>query len=370
MKLNISKLRVNSGDRNSSIELLRIIIMHGVIILHYNNGEIGGTLLHANPGSINWFYLFFSENLFICAVDLFIMISAYYLTDSQNRKTIKVVELIIQVIVFREAFYVMSTLLNKEPLSLKEFLINLLPVNYFVILYGVLYIISPYINILLDHLSRDALKKFLVVVLLLFSVWPVTVDIIETLYDNQLNGLSSIGLYGNQSGYTIVNFIVVYLVGAYIRKNEHRESPIKLVGMVTALVGMMTFISMYEYSHIGKVIIWHYDNPFVILVSAMILLLFLQIDFKNKIINELAKGCFTCFLFHTPFVYHLNTEKAATSTIFYLIVHQFSVAIVLFMVSYIIYKIYAFCTKGLIKIITPLCDRVSLSVGSLEKGKN
>lgn len=116
--------------------------------------------------------------------------------------------------------------------------------------------------------------------------------------------------------------------------------------------------------------VWHYDNPFVILVSAMILLLFLQIDFKNKIINELAKGCFTCFLFHTPFVYHLNTEKAATSTIFYLIVHQFSVAIVLFMVSYIIYKIYAFCTKGLIKIITPLCDRVSLSVGSLEKGKN
>ena len=102
----------------------------------------------------------------------------------------------------------------------------------------------------------------------------------------------------------------------------------------------------------------------------MILILFLQIDFKNKIINELAKGCFTCFLFHTPFVYHLNTEKAATSTIFYLIVHQFSVAIVLFMVSYIIYKIYAFCTKGLIKIITPLCDRVSLSVGSLEKGKN
>lgn len=64
-------------------------------------------------------------------------------------QTIKVVELIIQVIVFREAFYVMSTLLNKEPLSLKEFLINLLPVNYFVILYGVLYIISPYINILL-----------------------------------------------------------------------------------------------------------------------------------------------------------------------------------------------------------------------------
>lgn len=178
------------------------------------------------------------------------MISAYYLTDSQNRKTIKVVELIIQVIVFREAFYVMSTLLNKEPLLLKEFLINLLPVNYFVILYGVLYIISPYINILLDHLSRDALKKFLVVVLLLFSVWPVTVDIIETLYDNQLNGLSSIGLYGNQSGYTIVNFIVVYLVGAYIRCNEHRESPIKLVGMVTALVGMMTFISMYEYSQL------------------------------------------------------------------------------------------------------------------------
>lgn len=107
----------------------------------------------------------------------------------------------------------------------------------------------------------------------------------------------------------------------------------------------MNFIeeSMYEKQNVHLAITD--DNDEYILVSAMILLLFLQIDFKNKIINELAKGCFTCFLFHTPFVYHLNTEKAATSTIFYLIVHQFSVAIVLFMVSYIIYKIYAFCTK-------------------------
>ena len=51
---------MEKNERQSNIELLRIIIMIGVVVLHYNNPEIGGGLrytccillfgVHKNPG--------------------------------------------------------------------------------------------------------------------------------------------------------------------------------------------------------------------------------------------------------------------------------------------------------------------------------
>ena len=60
-------------DRESNIELLRILAMIGVILLHYNNPSIGGGLSFVNNGSINYWFLNIVESLFICAVDLFIL---------------------------------------------------------------------------------------------------------------------------------------------------------------------------------------------------------------------------------------------------------------------------------------------------------
>ena len=44
--------------RNSSIELLRIISMIGVVILHYNNASMGGALGMVLDGSSNQYYLY------------------------------------------------------------------------------------------------------------------------------------------------------------------------------------------------------------------------------------------------------------------------------------------------------------------------
>ena len=80
--------------RNSSIELLRIIAMMGVICLHYNSSIYGAALKLVTPNSLNQYYLHFIGSLFVCAVNLFIMISAYFLCQTQNRRSIKVLELI------------------------------------------------------------------------------------------------------------------------------------------------------------------------------------------------------------------------------------------------------------------------------------
>lgn len=152
--------------RNSSIELLRIVSMLGVVILHYNGG---GAFRYVTEGSVNEYYLYATESIFICAVNVFIMISAYFLCTTYERRFIKVVELIIQVVVFNYFFYFLDIVSGSEQLSIKSLVARLLPCNYFVVLYCVLYIISPYINKLIVSLDNKQFKRLIVLLLLLFS---------------------------------------------------------------------------------------------------------------------------------------------------------------------------------------------------------
>lgn len=65
--------------RNSSIELLRIIAACMVVVLHYNGRALGISTGLSHHG------LAFLETVCVCAVDLFIIISGYFLCKTQKR---------------------------------------------------------------------------------------------------------------------------------------------------------------------------------------------------------------------------------------------------------------------------------------------
>lgn len=288
--------------RNSSIELLRIIALMGVILLHYNNREAGGGFKYVTDGSINQCYLYLIENMFVCAVDLFIMISAFYLSTTKKRKIIKVVELNLQVIVFRVAGYLISVLIDGEQISLKAIIGNMLPVNYFVILYSVLYILSPYINVLLEKISKQDFKKLVLWLIGLFSIWTSLVDLLENIVGHTFDGLSTVGAYGSQYGYSIVNFVLLYFIGAYIRVNKIQLKKRTATISILVLLCVMFFVSLLEHKIGLAESVWYYNNPLVIVMAALVLLLFMNFNYCNRGINELAKGAFTCFLFHGYFI--------------------------------------------------------------------
>ena len=82
--------------RDTNIELLRIIIMIGVVILHVNNAAMGGLF---NIISENKFYFLTTrviESFCVCAVNVFVIISGYYLTKSNKRNIFKILELIFE----------------------------------------------------------------------------------------------------------------------------------------------------------------------------------------------------------------------------------------------------------------------------------
>lgn len=332
--------------------------MLGVVVLHYNNGGIGGGFQFVKEGSVNQYYLFATENLFICAVDLFVMISAYYLSATNERHLIKIIELFVQVVVFRCSFYIAGIMLFDYQYSTEQLLERLLPCNYFVILYSALYVISPYINKLIDNLNKKQLRDCLVILLLIFSVWSMSVDVLENIKGTTILGLSSIGMYGSQDGYTIVNFILLYFVGAYIRTNNFCIKKKTIIRYLIIILMVMYAVSLLEHKlHLPMITAWNYNNPLIIAVAALLVSLFTRIQFNSKTINELAKGAFTCYLFHESFMDKLYIKSVVNESLIVLILHQLGVVIGLYLVSYLVYKVYYFCSNRFIKLIFRLCKK-------------
>ena len=54
--------------RNYNLDLLKIVSIIFVIILHYNNGTIGGLLLNTKPGTLNYFIARFSERKYVAGI--------------------------------------------------------------------------------------------------------------------------------------------------------------------------------------------------------------------------------------------------------------------------------------------------------------
>lgn len=349
--------------RNSAIELLRIISVMGVVFLHYNNANRGGGFRFVAGGSIVQFYLFLTESIFICAVNVFVLISAYFLSETEERKLIKIVELLIQVIIFRVIFYFGNILTTDAFFTKKGLLEAILPADYYVILYLVLYIISPYINLLLKKLNQKAFLKLLIILGVIFSVWTIGVDFLENIYGRTLYGLSTIGMDGSQYGYTIVNFALLYFIGAYIRKYQVSLKKAKAgLGMLISIVIIYAGAIGEELLHFRRVASWGYNNPFVIAMAVFTFLLFREMSFQNRVVNELAKAVFTCYLFHEFFFRFCFIEKIVTEeNVFIVLLHQFGCVIVLFLASYMAYKIYYLCSHWLIKLLTPLCNKVIIS---------
>ena len=309
--------------RNSSIELLRIIMMMGVIILHYNNSNLGGGYRYVKEGSLNNYYLFFLNNLFVYAVDIFIMISGYFLCKTENRKSIRIVELIIQVIVFNYIAYIVGCLNGEIHMSMRGIVGCMFPVNYYVILYAVVYLLSPYINILIQSLGKDKFRKFVLLNFFIFSGYTILVD-----YGIKLNGLSSVGLYGSSAGYTIVNFFLCYIIGAYIRSIIITMNEKKVFVTMIVMIVLMNMITILEYkSGLGYGTAWNYNNPIVI-------------------------------LFHGIVLKFYNIEKCINSMLVVLILHQLFTIITIYLMSYILYKIYNWIISPLIKCMDSLCRKI------------
>ena len=346
--------------RQSNIELLRIFAMCGVIILHYNNETMGGGFTHVADGSVNQAILYGLEGLFVCAVNLFVLITGYFSCTSQKRDPVKVIGLLMQVVAFRMALYLYYDVLKAGAFSIRGFLMTFLPANYFVVLYAGVYLLSPYINLVLKKLSKAQLRSLVVMMAVLLSVLPTLADVIETVNGGPMMGLNPVSAFGDDFGYTLVNFVLMYVIGAYIRladirlKKRYSAAACVVLTVALAVTGKMDTTS----------IAWSYCNPLVIAQAVTLFLLFRQMKFNSKVVNELSKGAFTCFLFHSILLYKIGIPSAVQLSPVLMLGHVLICSAGIYLASYVVYKVYDFVAQPILRLVGKLMQkcRVDFSV--------
>ncbi|MCR5215264.1 MAG: acyltransferase [Eubacterium sp.] len=373
-------------ERQSNIELLRIITALGVIILHYNNPNIGGGFRNVS-GNANMLIMAFFQAVFVCAVNLFILISGYFMRHSKKRDLLKPVELLSQLLIFEILFILIKELPSGKAISGETILGYFRPSYWFVFVYVALYLISPYINIMWDVLKEKDTKVLLIVMLGCFSIYPIIIDMASYISTLEMSGMGTVGLDGSQAGYTIVNFVIMYLIGLYIRdKDEERERglnsnsenfdkensdveksnggksdcsdkhkstifPWLIINILLILIWSILDQTVFN-RHTGLIPAWAYMNPLVITEAILFFLLFRRMKIKNnKVINELAAASFPSYLIHINLLGYFNIEKFVQGNPGILFLHIIGCAVIIYLISFILLKIYQLITKPLFKAI-------------------
>lgn len=354
MRSKIEKVEMkNIAQRDSNIELLRIIAAIGVIILHYNNPIIGGGFAFVKLQGLSDYFLTLMESIFICAVDLFVLISGYFLSKKNSRNAFRVFELFFQAILYTLAFYLISIVIGNNTFSIKRLFGCFIPTNWFVTLYAVLFLISPFINIAYNSLSKSSKKLMIWLMVVLFSLYPTLVDILSALCHKQFYGLSSIGMYGSQYGYTIINYVLMYLIGCYLAdtelKNDMGLKNKESKGLIRIVINLLVVIAIITlWSRVDLVIgyevertAWEYCNPLVIYEAVLVFMLFRKLKIKSGFINKIASCTFSVYLAHEHFLPFLQIEKyIKMDSLIITVIHLILSVIVVFILCMIVDLIY------------------------------
>ena len=281
------KNSVQHTRRNSNLELLRIIAMYMIVFIHANlnlSTFCGGKSMIFFNGLVNG----------ICniGVTCFILISGYYGVQFKLKKLVKMECMMISYSLLEILLMYLVMPEQLQGAALQEQLVkSLLPFisrkYWFYSCYVCLMLLSGYIQKLIEVLKTEEMKKLLVLLIILFSVLP-TIFYFELVPDN---------------GKGLVQMIMVYMVGRYIRFYYDRKLPGKAV---LVFIGLWIINGVSHELPIQVGGIFHHlckDNSITNLAMAVILFFtFKNLNFQLDIINRLAKNVFAVFALNNTLV--------------------------------------------------------------------
>lgn len=327
------------NERNSNLELLRIIASLFVIIVHYNNTGSGKAFLYTDALPLHYEILLIFEMLAICAVNIFVMISGYFLCTAKTVRISKVILLYIDVIMLSLLKYCVHCILGIEVFTFYGLLQRFIPLSWYVAVYSGLYLIFPYLNQILQNKSRSQFRFLLGVFFFVLSVWPSGVEFLSKALDFSPTSLSPISAQGSADGYTLVNFILMYFLGAYCRLHgKETNSTKKSIYALLVYFGCTILNTIYANFFFGRAT--SYCNPFVIVQTVAIFVVFQNMKIKSNVINTIAGCSFGVYLMHAFFFRFCQIERFVTGNPILIPVHIIVTAVLIYAVSALIYWIY------------------------------
>lgn len=320
------------SERNSSIELLRIVCMIMILNLHaffIPATLTWGTLSFANIVTI------FSESLSICAVNSFVLISGYF---SIKWKWRGFLSLIFQVYFFVFLIYFALLLVGVLQFKWSDFFFRANCIRYsywFVTSYVVMYIVSPILNVFVENASKKQLLYFLIAFYLIETYLCTAGEIFA-------------------SGYSPLHFVGLYLLGRTI--NKYPVKKLESVGFSAAMYVIATvciailFIGYKIFTSNTKTTFdlpGCYSNPLVVIQSVALFFIFKNLKIKSKVINWCSISILSVYLLHMhPDVkqyYYDHTASLYGLSVFDRFIHLVILFAAIFVVSILIDKLRVLC---------------------------
>ena len=292
-------------ERNSSYELMRIVSMFLIVLYHI---ILHGKVLENCQNEGLKIILEFIEFVTLVHVNSFILVTGYYQVES-NFKQSKIWSLLnanwfyrVLIVVLLLTFNIVS--IDKVSLIKETFPINLNEYWFFKN-YLLLYCLTPFINKGIEKLNKSTYQKMIIVSFIIFSIVPSVTG----------------GSYFDNSGFTLYQFVFLYMVGAYLKKYPLSKSYIfkvmsknmyKLILIFILFTCVFSNYILYKYSMsvssvntvLGEISSYVsrastlYNNPFVIIQSICFFEYFGTLTIKNRYINKLASLVFGIYLIH------------------------------------------------------------------------
>lgn len=267
------------GKRNANIDLLRMIAMVMVTMLHaltksnllpFMGGEVSAN------GWIAWVL----EALSVPAVNIFMLISGYFLVDSKF-KLGRLAEL-----VFQTFFYVLGTAILLFVLgefawkdtNIYDLLHYFLPIHmgtyWFISAYVFILLLLPLITNGIHNMSEKQLQKVVMVMLLFICV---------------LKSILPVRLAIDERGYSFMWYLTLFLVGAEIKLYGFKR--IKTAGQGWLIFAVSSFLIIAEIFLVSRIQVQTGRLKEMTMVS---------LDYNHVFVFFSAVGLFAAFIHAKP----------------------------------------------------------------------
>lgn len=274
----------------ANIELLRCIAMMMVVVLHYlGKSSLLADLTKENMGSVGvaaWVL----ESFCIVAVNLYMLISGYFLCES-SFKLSRLLKLLLQVFTYSVVIGLVAAALGLVPaeeLTIYYYVQILFPVSmghyWFLTAYVFLYLLLPFLTMAVKRMTKGQMQLALGLLLFAFcvlkSILPVRLDM-------------------DEKGYDCLWYICVFMVAAYIRKfgvpflqKKGRGIILYLLNVVLIFAGV--FVLRFVYLRTGSLglllsVCMEYNHVLVLLASVGLFAAFLRVRVNDKMTGVICR---------------------------------------------------------------------------------
>ena len=282
---------IKPQQRESNIELLRLVVMAMIVLHHFIFHGLGvyRSIRFGELPILNEFdtrMALFTDSFLICGVNVFVLISGYFSIKLKAKSFVKLFAICSFFAILGWTVYIIT---NDIPLGggilLRYIKRGLFVISsktwWFIQLYFLLMLLSVPINKYIDEASKKSLQ------------YTIGVFVFINVYLGWIQGIEYV-----VDGYNLYNFIMLYLIGRYLKlywKNNYKVfydlSIFLIASLFTALLTVVSYNKGWNVFHALA-----YNNPFIIIGAIALLLMFSKMHFTSKIINYLASSSLAIYL--------------------------------------------------------------------------